>query len=705
MSVTAYRRTTRTVPRRFKRGLVGLRLLAVALLLLCLLRPSLQVTHYETIKRPLVLLIDVSRSMTDISDTPSGVSRLQAVEQALEDNAERLAELGERYDVMKLEFARSLLGAAGARGESAVQSTAYGLSLEEAFNQAANAQCDAVVMVGDGTHNAGPPDPVDVASSLNEQGVPVYTLGVGQDEATSELRDVKVLEITAPRVAPVFTRFPVRAQVRFRGCRGLSVTLALDMAGQEPIEKTVTVGHSDETVPVEFQVEPDRVGEYKVTVMARDVPNELLDTNNSASTFVKVVSDGVRVGFFDVLRPESKFIVRALEKAPQVMVRRQLTLSGRQLSEPETSPELYDVIVLGDLTYSALLPSRVAEIKRAVQDEGKGLLVLVTPISGGPRGWGSTALGELLPVRLGAGVGVAEGDREFRVAPEYADHPVVAMSPEAQDTLATWAGMPPLAGCVTGAQPKRGAVVLARDQDGHPLLAIQRAGKGRTACLMADTTFRWAFTELDTQDVHRRFWRQLLTWVSGQQDEPGGRLRLTLSRQELMLDEKLRINVSLTDRDGLAIRDAQLKIEVTDPAGEAAALPFMFSRQAASYVAEYAPENAGDYRVTASATRNGESLGTDASHFHAGQTDLELEDPIANLKLLRRMSAATQEAGGLYYYLPRAGDLFGRLKERANPLQLTTVRRRDIWDTWVLFTLFTVCMGLEWGLRKRKGLV
>ena len=93
LSWAGYRRTSRPLSRRYKRVLLALRFGAVAALLLCLLRPSLETVHHEVSKRPLLLLMDKSASMTDISDTPSGLSRSAAVEAVLEEHRRDLDEL------------------------------------------------------------------------------------------------------------------------------------------------------------------------------------------------------------------------------------------------------------------------------------------------------------------------------------------------------------------------------------------------------------------------------------------------------------------------------------------------------------------------------------------------------------------------------------------------------------------------------------
>jgi uncharacterized membrane protein len=701
----AYARTTRPVPRWFQLALLGLRLTALAAAVVCLLRPSLETTHYEVVKRPLLMLVDRSRSMQEINDTPNKASRMEAADKLLGDSAAQLEALGELYDVTILSFARGLLGRGPVADEAAIRHSAYGLALEQAFVEVGNSQSEAVIIIGDGSHNWGPPDPLDVAAALNDQGVPIYTVGVGQDEATSELRDVKVLDVVAPKQALLFTSFTARPQVLFRGCQGLPVRVQLEFAGQPPQERAVTVTHSEEIVPLEFEVVPETVGEYKVSVRAESVPNEVLDTNNSAVTYVKVISGGVRVGFFDTVRPESKFIAASLMGAGHLSLRRVLVLAGQRLPEAASDVGRYDVIMLGDLSSSALLPSRMLELKRGVQDEGKGLIVLLSQTSAGLAGWRGTPLEDILPVRVAPGTSVAPGKREFRVAAGQADHPVLALGPTAEATLKAWALLPPLAGAVTGTELKRGAVVLAQDQEANPLLAVQRSGRGRVACLMADTTFRWYFTEQATQDYHRRFWRQLVLWAAGREEKPQNELQLELSEQRLTLGEDLKITVRLVGASGEPIRDARLALRVTDPGGQAQEVPCTFARQAGAYLAQYTPAVSGDYAVSAEARRGDESLGWDKSYFHATATDVELEEPIADLSLLRRMSAVTEQAGGRYFHYTQAAGLFEELKRRGKPLTLTTRRRDDAWDRWPLFAALGGCLVAEWALRKWKGLV
>jgi uncharacterized membrane protein len=703
--LTAYARTTRPVAPRLKRRLLALHVLAALAVLLALLRPTLQTTTHELVKRPLLMLIDQSRSMTEITDTPTGVSRLEEVNKVLSDHAAEIDELKTRFDVVTLGFARGLLTGSAAEDATAARYSAYGMAMQQAFTEVAAGRADAVIVVGDGSNNLGPQDPVDVAAALDAQGVPVFTVGVGKDHATSGLRDVKVLDIQVPRSAYLFTSFPVRPEVLFRGCEGIPVEIRMEFPGQAPQRQTITAAHSEEIVPLEFQVVPEELGDFRVLVAAEPVPNEVLDTNNSSTAYVKVVSEGVRVGFLDSLRPESKFVTRSLTAAEHVHVRRVLVLAGQRVPLDEAQPDRYDVMILGDLDSGAVAPSRLIQIKRAVEEEGKGLIVLLGQRPGGRPAWKDTAIEDLLPVTVSGMLQALPGAKRFLVAPDHADHPILALYGSPAENADRWADMPPLAGVTGGVTPKRGAIVLAADQDGDPLLVVQRVGSGRVACLMADTTFRWFFTERETQDLHRRFWRQLVFWASGEEEEQRGPLRVEVDRQHVFTGEAVEITASLLAADKTPVRDAELKLVLRDPTDRSVALPYTFSRTKEAFVAGYTPQMGGDYTVTGEVAGEDGKPETDTTHFHANATDRELEDPIADLKLLRRIAAAARNSGGRYYPAGQFGDLLADLQRNGEPLQLTTRLRRDVWDAWPLFALFGICMAAEWVIRRSKGLM
>jgi len=252
---------------------------------------------------------------------------------------------------------------------------------------------------------------------------------------------------------------------------------------------------------------------------------------------------------------------------------------------------------------------------------------------------------------------------------------------------------------------KRASEVLARDEAGNPLLVVGRSGRGRTGCLFAHTTMRWSFTEQKGQDEHKRFWRQLAMWAAGVGEKKEEKLRVTLNKTWFVPEEEAEISIHLLGADGKPVRDSTLSLKVTTPSGEARELQPVFSSASGCFTAGYSSRHTGDYLVEAAATREGELIGRDGAGFQILDTDIELQQPLANLKLLRRISAATRDSGGRYYFYSNAYRLLEELEERGKPLQLTTEQYRDVWDTPLVVILFVAFVGAEWGLRKWKGLI
>ena len=702
LTVLAYRRTTRPIGARMKLALIGLRLLAVATLMTALLRPTMQMTTYTVEKRPLLVLKDVSLSMSKITDAAEGSSRLDAVNAALEANSGRLEALAERYDVMRLSFARELLRE-GAGGD-ALGYSAYGRALEEALARTPLGQCDGVVLIGDGSNNVSAPDPVEVAARFAERGIPIYTVGVGEQSA-GRTRDVAVVSLDAPRRAFAASSFRVRDRVLLRGCKGLSVKLRLEGPEGRMQFHTVDVAHDEELVPVEFEVSPDRPGEFKLTLRAEDVPDEILGDNNARSSFVRVVRGGLRVAYFDSLRPEAKFVARALSGGKQIVLIRKVLSGTERLTQREADWDRYDVVLIGDVSPACFGGDNLDGLKAAVQEGARGLVFLAGSQSAGGTGFRGTVVQDMLPVLLSRRWQYAAGPTAFVVNAELADHPILALGSDASATLEAWRQVPPLTGVVAGAEPKRAAQVLARDEQGRALLAVHRSGAGRVACVLSDTTFRWFFTEAASQDAHQRFWRQLMLWAGAVEEQPREKFSIDLSKDRIPLGEPLTVQASLVGAAGEPLRDARVAVEVSAPDGEASVLETVFSREAGLFRVQYEPAGAGDYVVRAEAFRGGKSVGTDVAWFQATGLNLELEDPTANLSLLRRLSAATAESGGRYVFYANLYRLLDELAGRGDPLRLATSQWREVWDTWLLFALFTLAASAEWGLRKWKGLV
>jgi hypothetical protein len=115
----------------------------------------------------------------------------------------------------------------------------------------------------------------------------------------------------------------------------------------------------------------------------------------------------------------------------------------------------------------------------------------------------------------------------------------------------------------------------------------------------------------------------------------------------------------------------------------------------------YATQEVGEYRVTVSAQRNNEDLGSTSARFIVYQDDLELSNPAAEPGLLRQIAETT---GGTFVPPEQLADHLQTIDTSIFTDYTTQIEYR-LWDNWPYLLAFTGLLTIEWWLRKRHGWV
>jgi RNA polymerase sigma factor (sigma-70 family) len=223
---------------------------------------------------------------------------------------------------------------------------------------------------------------------------------------------------------------------------------------------------------------------------------------------------------------EYRFIARALAEGPEIrmsaILMREPARDGKgQLEDNELKPGRYDVYVLSDLPADALTLQQQGMLATAVE-RGAGMIMLGGHSSFGSGGWAQTEVARILPIEIRPGDGVKKPANRVKLGLELTDAGlkswILKFGSAGADTIKIWSKLPPFSEVNRLGPPRTSALILARTDDGEPLLVVQAVGNGRVLAF-AGETWMWARASDDGRSIHRMFWRRALFWA-GQFDAP-----------------------------------------------------------------------------------------------------------------------------------------------------------------------------------------
>lgn len=729
LTLWAYARRLRGTEGRWRWVALGLRLAAILMCLLAVLKPALLVMQKVQQDVALVFLLDDSSSM-GITDEANNRSRFEVARTTLAAGRESVKSLGPKLQLRTMRFndrAQELPDLEKAQAKGAI--TALGTALDEVLKQTAGTKLLSVVVLSDGASNSGMP-PLLAAQRLKAQQVPVVAVGFGSSSAGSASRDLVARDLVAGPSVFIKNQPAIRGTITARGYpnQEAEVELYVEDAKRPVATKKVRITQPNQVIPItDLKWIPDKAGETKLTLRIKPQEGELVPTNNEISTYVTVQSGGLNVLY--VQGPnfswEYKYLIRALDSAPEIqatlrVVRRPTSEDPRALPDEELAPGKYDVIILGDVPADLLSRVQRAALRQTVQ-RGAGLMMLGGRSSFGAGGWAGTELAEILPTNLRSSDGQMEPEDGLRVVPELGglENFVLRLGATRADTERLWAELPKISGSNRLGPAKRAAIILARADgpEGEPIMVAQDVDAGRVLAFGGET-WPWFTSAGEAQASHRKFWRQAILWLAHKEDEGADQIKLALDRRRVSVGSRLDLTVTARDAKGQPMTDLRYET-VVEPVAPPAANPAvpapaksesappssqaveLFNQDREARGSYYATGKPGEYRVTVKGFRGDQAVGSDVARFLVFQDDRELENPAADLALLRQIADLT---GGKLL----SPEQLGKHLRTLNSEQLTeTVVQKEVrlWDNWPFFLIFVLILSLEWWLRKRNGWV
>ena len=699
--------------------LVGARVVALLLLWFALLEPTRVFTREVRIPSQVALLLDRSQSMAieDMAEADGPSPRWAAARAAMSTMSARLAD---RFQVREYVFdAQARPPRPDATDTPDGHATDVGGAIATAIRDGRGAPLSGVVVFSDGAQNVG------AASPPSEYDAPVFTVGVGQPDAGSDLV-VSSLDIGETLLAGETAR--VKATVIVRGYAGRQFTVALTK-GAELVDAAQVQAVGDEHVEeLEFDVTPEEAGSYRYAVEMSPLADELTASNNRAGRSVQVLPSRTRVLLaWGGPSHEFGFLRRALRRVPSVDltiampampdVRRdalsaparagRYPVDGAWVDVPDDAndPDSFDVVVIGDLSVNMLSPEQVDWLEQFVETRGGGIAWCAGERWLGRR-LGTRGVEALLPVDVpAAGARLSSGEFAPALTRQGRSHAVTQLAQTQAENDLLWRQMPLWSrqyGDLT-AKPGSATLVGAAGRPG-PLVVYHRVGAGKSLLIATDAMWKWALAEAAGGAAARallyeRFWAQTVRWLATPPDTR--QVRIELPAAEVDTGASTEITVRVFSAGYVPEPDAVVRVTLTAPTGEAASVPVIAAPgDAGAYRAMLRLPREGEFQLEAEATARGVPLGRDTAALSVQTPSLEYRRPARNDALL---AAIAQASGGRYVSVEEAGSVVPLLRE--SDLTREVRERRALWNTPALLIAVAALLGSEWWLRKRRGLV
>ncbi|HRK35117.1 MAG TPA: hypothetical protein PLJ47_11030 [Candidatus Hydrogenedentes bacterium] len=722
LTIAAYLRARSTAQPMRRLLLTALRCVALAGLLLLLLRPMRAEPVANSGLLP-ILAVAVDQSASMKTADMNGESRDAAVRKTLSEARDVFErELADDFDVRFFSFSDAIeplvLDELLQKPQPTGDTTDLSTTLFESATVPVNRRMAGLVLVSDGRDNAGG-DVQRAATFMKSANAGVWAVPVG---TSAEARDVYVTARLKQSFLYVNQSGMITVSVSHAGFDNQYVEVTLLRDGERIATESVAL--TDRNATVDFPVRETHKGMFRYRVEVAPLTNESDTENNSRTVFARVVDEKTKVLFVEA-RPywDSKFLLRTLQNDPnlevtslfQLRADKVLAITEKSTTDPtvkstvtqgvalpRTKEDLYqyDCLVLGKGVDTLLNAEQLGLVRDFVRERGGGVVFA----RGRSYGFDNEALAALEPL-------VWERDSvhgtRFQLTPEGRTNPAFTFNKDLPID-AVIRELPEMVSVTKVSQEKSLSVILARStvegsENELATIAYQRYGKGKVMSVGATGLWRWAIMPQELSnydDVYPRFWGQMIRWLVSDSDFlPGQDISFRSDRYTYDSGDTVQLTVRTKFVDDATF--APHAVVLTPQGKEIRVSLEADPASPGSYTAGYLPDEEGEFEARLELGDAAPAVETEQVRFTVYSDSVESRFVSADPGLMADIAAIT---GGKTLSL----DELDTLPELLTTFELqsrTEEKRVDAWDSLQVFSALIALLAVEWFVRRRSGLL
>ncbi len=703
--------------------ILTLRAICLVLIAFLLLGPSLEQRKLTPLKSRIAFLVDGTKSMKVDDD---GQSRLERVTEFLDSQQVEFSKLQADYDLEAYTFdsrltpsdpAQLAKSADGERTDITAALSALA-SRESSGPQTAGNDLAAVVLISDGAdteelgqHSVKSSLPENIQKVIAALASPINTFSVGERKG---FVDLAIAEIAFDDFAFIRNAVEVEVTLTSVGLDAITIPIALEQGGRNLTSKIVNVP-ANSSIDVSLRFVPDVVGKFVYRLSTPVLDGEMIPENNTKSFVTRIIRDKMRV-LHVVGRPswDQRFLREVLKRNPNVdlvsfyILRSTIDAPGVSESELSLIPfpvsqlfgselDTFDVVIFqnfnhGPYSVGYFLP-QIADYMR----RGGGFCMIGGDLSFGAGGYGGTYLEEILPVKMQPGPDYRLEEIRPVVTPAGLHHPVLDIGDPS-----LWERLPPLGSYNQALAVVPGAkIILAHpfERSGAeraPILGLREVGRGRSAAVLTDGSWRWSFMHAagdGTTKPYYRFWNNLLRWLIR---DPALN-SVALRSQNARYEPGQKVNLKLQVRGGGHSGKAKIEIQRA-PHGEMIERRMVQLDEQGNAEVEIPSPGTGAFIAKVSLADQDSKLQAQDAFVVEG-TGVERTRPFPREDILNNLADLS---GGMSASVSN-GTLADINVNKQDRFRVDASVTRPLIQKWWILAGVIAFFGIEWWLRRRWG--